>query len=413
MRWIALSILSVLAFAPVFIRAESPPPIYPAALRPGDTIAVVAPAGNLDPERIELARKRLSRMGFHVRIPRDLYRKRGYLAGSDEARAEELVAAFRDPAVQAIFPGTGGYGVTRILDRLDYDVIRANPKILFGFSDITGLHLAIGRKTGLITFHSPVLMYGLGSRENLTDFSAEYLWRPVLYKSYFDWAGALLEPGYTYYIPPDVARVRTLVGGKARGRLIGGNLSLVSALMGTPYEIETDGRVLFLEDVNEEPYRIDRFLSQLRLAGKFDRVAGVILGAFTGCETKKGSNSLSLAQVLNDYFADLPVPVIANFPAGHARQNAALPMNALVELDADTGQVRVLENPVRLEETDRIAPARPGPTSEPLMDDGDELDDISAAEPRPAGPDLPKDQFEPVESPPSKPIDPEILRRIP
>ncbi|HOB75112.1 MAG TPA: LD-carboxypeptidase [Phycisphaerae bacterium] len=402
MRRIAFFILVVLTFAPTFIRAQSLSPIYPAALRPGDTIAVVAPAGSLEPYRIELARKRLIRMGFRVRLPRDLYRKRGYLAGSDEARAQELMAAFRDPAVKAIFPGTGGFGVTRMLDQLDYDVIRANPKILLGFSDITGLHLAIGRKTGLITFHSPVLMYGLGSREDLSDFSAEYLWRAVLYSSYFDWAGDPLEPGYSYYIPSEVATLRTLAPGKAQGRLTGGNLSLICALMGTPYEIETDGRVLFLEDVNEEPYRIDRFLSQLRLAGKFDRVAGVILGTFTGCETKKGSDSLSLAQVFNDYFANLPVPVVVGFPAGHARHNATLPMNALVELDASTRRIRILENPVRIEETASIAPNQPEPDAEP-----------PAPDPEPAGPSLPENQFEPVEAPPASPISPEILRRIP
>ena len=131
------------------------PAIRPAALRPGDTIAFVAPAGGLDRDRMELARKRLEACGFQVKVPDDLFRRRGYLAGTDEARAGELMAAFRDPQVRAIFPGTGGYGATRILDRLDYEAIRSNPKILIGFSDITALHLAIQKKTGLITFHSP------------------------------------------------------------------------------------------------------------------------------------------------------------------------------------------------------------------------------------------------------------------
>lgn len=287
-------------------------------------------------------------MGFNVRIPENLFRKRGYLAGDDDVRAEELMAAFRDPQIKAILPGAGGYGVSRMLDLLDYDVIRRNPKILLGYSDITGLHLAIQRKTGLVTFHGPVISYGLGTRENLTEFSREWLWRSLLYRSYFDWTGEPLDPGYGFSLPPHVGSLRTLSPGRARGRLTGGNLSLVCALMGTEFEVQTEGRVLFLEDVNEEPYRLDRYFSQLRLAGKFDRVSAVILGQFTGCDSSKGNGSLSLSQVLSDYFDGLGVPVIAEFPAGHYKYNATLPMNALIEVDATERRVRVLENPVDL-----------------------------------------------------------------
>jgi muramoyltetrapeptide carboxypeptidase len=415
MRRIAICLLIALTLFPARLHAQDLPPIRPPALRPGDTVAVVAPAGPVDRYRVTLARKRLKALGLNLRVPPGLYRRRGYLAGDDQARADEFMAAFRDPTVKAVLPGVGGYGATRMLDLLDYDVIRANPKILVGFSDITALHLAIQRKTGLITFHGPLLTYGLGSPSNLTDFSAEYFRRVLFYKSYFDWANDPLDEGYTYHIPSDVATLRTIATGQARGRLTGGNLSLVCALMGTPYEIQTDHRILFLEDVNEEPYRIDRLLSQLRLAGKFDHVAGVVLGIFTGCDSRKGDNGLSLSEVLDDYFADLPVPVVVGFPAGHTRQNATLPLNALVELDAAGPRLRVLDNPVQINELSShpTQPTQPETTEEPGETTPDSQSDSPPPESQPATPGLPSDEFEAVPQKPSKPIDPEILRRIP
>ncbi len=323
-------------------------PIFAPALKPGDKIAFVAPAGTLDRTRMELVRSRLEERGFEVSVPDDLYRRRGYLAGDDDVRVRELMAAFEDPDVRAIFPGTGGYGATRILDRIDYDVIRRNPKILVGFSDITALHLAIQAKTGLVSFHSPNPMWGLGSPDNLHPFSARYFWRALLQEQYAPPEDEAPPVGYVLEIPADVAPVEVMSPGVGRGRLTGGNLSLVAALIGTPYEIDTDGRVLLLEDVGERPYRIDRCLCQLRLAGKLDNLAGVILGQFSDCDPKDAEESLSLDQVLLDYFAPLGVPVIRNFPVGHARHNATLPIGALVEVDADSGRVSVLENPVQL-----------------------------------------------------------------
>lgn len=383
-RWATayVAILSV-ALAPTAGADEHPsypPPIYPVALQPGDTIAFVAPAGLLERPRMELAKRRLEALGFVVKVPNDLFRSRGYLAGEDQRRADELMAAFRDPEVDAVFPGTGGYGATRMLHLIDYDVIRENPKVFIGFSDITALHLAIRKKTGLITFHSPVPMWGLGSKENLHPFAEKYFWRALLRSEYFDSQGRALPTGYSYSTPangpwaaglqdatdglpartgtgskPPVARapqIKAIVPGVGRGRLIGGNLSLIVALMGTEFEIDTDGAVLFLEDVGERPYRIDRCLSQLRLAGKFDHVAGVILGQFSDCKPEKDKPSLTLEQVFDDYFGKLAVPVIGNFPAGHSRYNATLPLGALVEVDANAGRMTVLENPVRLETSD-------------------------------------------------------------
>ncbi len=340
------------------------PPIFPKALAPGDTIMFVAPAKYLDKDRVMLAKKRLEAMGFKVRIPKDLFRKKGFLGGSDEERSAELMAAFKDPTVDAIFPCTGGYGTTRIVDKLDYDAIRRHPKILIGFSDITGLHVAINQRTGLVTFHSPVPEWGLGSEENLSPFAAKWFWRAILAKSYTNGTGreVSLVPraGYTIFPTPVGASKSndkksaenppppvTIRKGVARGRLIGGNLSVVNALMGTPYEIQTGGKILFLEDVGEDPYRVDRMLNTLRLAGKFDHAAGILLGQFTTSEDRpKWDDDESMDDVLKDYFAKLHVPVLAHFPFGHVRYNATLPEGAMAELDANDKNLRVLENPV-------------------------------------------------------------------
>jgi muramoyltetrapeptide carboxypeptidase len=338
------------------------PPIFPKALAPGDTIMIVAPAKYLDKERVALAKKRLEKMGFNVRVPGGLFRQKGFLAGTDDERAAELMAAFADPKVNAIFPGTGGYGTTRIIDKLDYDVIRHNPKILVGFSDITGLHIAINQRTGLVTFHSPNPEWGIGVKKDLSPFAAKWFWRALLGKNYVGSAGAANQQGYTILtrtgddddpksaeLFDEVPPVYTMHGGKGRGRLIGGNLSVMHAMMGTPFEIETDGKILFIEDVGEAPYRVDRMLQTLRMAGKFDHVAGVILGQFSPREEEsKWDDDASVDEVLRDFFGKLNVPVLTHFPIGHVRYNVTLPEGAMAELDADAQTVRVLENPVKL-----------------------------------------------------------------
>lgn len=337
-----LALLTISLVAAPMLGAEPKVATKPAALQPGDTIMIVAPAGELVAKRIKLATKRLEEMGFKVTVPDDLYRVRGYLAGSDERRAEELMEAFTNPEVDAIFPGTGGYGTMRMLDLLDYDKIRANPKVLIGFSDITGLHMALATQCNLATFHSPNPQWGLGSDDNLPPFSEKYFWRCLLAKENQG------EAGFTYELP-SWAPLGMFAGGKASGPLCGGNLSLLSALTGSDYELDTDGRVLFLEDVNEAPYRIDRMLRQLKLAGQLDKPAAVILGQFRKCEADSGDSSLSLTEVFLDYFKDAPYPVVCNFPAGHVTLNATLPFGVPVEVDADERIVRVLENPVVVE----------------------------------------------------------------
>lgn len=336
-----LLIAAIVASSATSLSAAPPTPATkPAGLEPGDTIRIVAPAGELVQRRIELAAKRLEALGFRVTYAEDLFRQRGYLAGSDQRRAEELMRAFRDPEVDAIFPGTGGYGTMRMLDLLDFDVIRDNPKVLIGFSDITGLHLALAKKCNLVTFHSPNPQWGLGSDDNLPAFSAEYFWRCLLASE-----NSTESVGFTYRIP-EAEPLEILAGGIGIGPMCGGNLSLVSAMAGSEYELDTTGRVLFLEDVNEAPYRIDRMLRQMKLAGQLDKPVAVVLGRFRKCDADPDDTSLSLKQVFLDYFADASYPVVCNFPAGHVSLNATLPFGVPIRVDADRCEVRVLENPV-------------------------------------------------------------------
>ena len=315
--------------------------VWPQRLAPGDTIMFVAPAGPLDQDRMARARQRLEERGYRVVQRDDLFASEGYLAGNDDRRAEELMQAFLDPSVDAIFPGTGGYGTMRILDRLDYAKIRAHPKMLVGFSDITALHAALNRWAGLVTFHSPSPMYGLGNEEGPNPFSAHYIFRAL------EGDSSGTRTGYPIELPPEAPPIIAWGQGKARGRLVGGNLSMLSALEGTPYEIDTRGAVLLIEDVREAPYRIDRMLRQLQLAGKLSRLRAAVLGQFTGAfaredDQKTADPRYTVDGVLRHYFANAGIPVLANFPVGHHELNATLPMGGMVEVDAATGVLTVL-----------------------------------------------------------------------
>jgi muramoyltetrapeptide carboxypeptidase len=310
--------------------------IRPAALRAGDTIALVAPAAPANKERVNEFATLLKKKGFHVTVPDGLFRRNGFLAGSDEERAAELNAAIRDPKVRAIFPCRGGYGLTRILDRIDYEALRKNPKIITGFSDLTALHLAIARKARVVTFHSPMPEFDLRREDGEFAFAARSFWNTLLASKEKN-----RRKGYDTLLPSGVPQPTRLVGGKARGRLVGGNLTLICATLGTPYALEPKGNILLLEDVDEAPYRIDRMLSQLRLAGVLDEVAGVMVGDFSKTDVPEAK------RVLREYLGKLKVPVVMDFPVGHMVANTTLPHGAMVELDANAPSLRVLENPVR------------------------------------------------------------------
>jgi muramoyltetrapeptide carboxypeptidase len=309
----------------------------PRALRRGDTLGLIAPSGSTK-DRGAAARgiAALEAMGFSVRAGRSCLAERyGYLAADDELRAQDINEFFADPAIDGIVCFKGGYGTPRILDRIDYAIVRENPKAFIGYSDITALHLAFARYAGFPTYHGLMAMSMLGGAD---DFSVEA------------WLGCVLAEGPlgTLAYPPASAdslapRPEALVGGQARGILMGGNLSLVAALAGTPYALEPEGTILFLEDVGEEPYRIDRMLTNLRLSGVFERCAGVLLGGWTNCEPEDPERSLSLRKVFEDVIAPSGKPLLMGFPAGHCVPTLCLPLGVEAALDADAGTLTMLE----------------------------------------------------------------------
>ncbi|MEC0226384.1 S66 peptidase family protein [Paenibacillus alba] len=284
--------------------------IKPRRLSPGDTVAITAPASWVDTEQVKAASLYLEKIGLHVRLGETLSMQYGYLAGTDEARAGELNAMFADPTIKAIICARGGYGTGRIADLLDYDLIRANPKIFWGYSDITFLHAAIGRFAGLVTFHGPMLI-DLGKDEV----------HPLTVQNY----ETLLHPSVLRYTEA-ISPLQTLVEGEAFGPIVGGNLSLIVSTLGTPYELDTRGKLLFIEDIDEEPYRLDRMLNQLKLAGKLADAAGVLIGDFTNCVPNKRKLSLTLEEIFNDHIVSAGKPTLSGFKIGHCSPHIAVPM---------------------------------------------------------------------------------------
>jgi muramoyltetrapeptide carboxypeptidase len=313
--------------------------VRPPRLRSGDLVGLVAPsAAIVDSEPAEIARESLEAMGLRVREGEHLRQRRGYLAGTDEQRAHDVNAMIRDGEVRGIVAVRGGWGAARIVDRLDYEALARDPKVVAGYSDITALHNAIHARTGLVTFHSP-----LGAT-SWASFPYDHFRRVV-----FDAEAPLLAqaPDTADTLVPQQHRVRRIRPGLARGRLLGGNLTVLSHLVGTAYLPDFDGAILFLEDIGEEPYRLDRMLTQLRLAGILGRIAGFVFGKCTNCEPGDGYGSLSLEEVLTDHIAPLGIPAWSNAMIGHIRDQWTMPIGVEAEIDADAGTVRLLEPAVR------------------------------------------------------------------
>jgi len=318
--------------------AQARPTLKAPALRKGDTIGIVAPASSMNQASATRAMANLTRQGYKVRLSNGYLQARGYLAGSDKARAAEFNAFFADPAIKAILCLRGGYGSPRILDRLDYEMIRKNPKILIGYSDITALLNGIHSKTGLVVFHGPMAKeFSLG--KGLTPYTQKYFWPAFTPSSklFADWGGAG---------PRGRAHLKTIRGGQAEGVLVGGNLSVLVSTIGTPYEPRSENCILFLEDVSEKPFRIDRMLNQLRLSGKLGQYKGVLLGSFTGCLPLRQAGRIGLLDVFDHYFADLGVPVLSGYAAGHQPDQAILPFGIRVHLDATEKILSFIEAPV-------------------------------------------------------------------
>jgi len=309
-------------------------PLLPRALRKGDTVALVSPSSATDDRlNLQLSRDVMEALGFRVKTGAHHASRLGHLAGSDAARAGDVNAAFADPEVRAVVAVRGGSGAARLLPLLDYDVIRANPKVLLGYSDITALHSAIHARTGLVTFHGP---NGTGS---WNAFNADQFRRLFLERELMHYRNRV-EPGDE--LVPRRNRTLTITGGRARGQLVGGNLAVLTALAGSPYLPDFRGKVLFLEDVSEAPYRIDRMFSTLRLMGALDGLAGFIFGECTDCEPGDGYGSLTLDEILDDYIRPLGIPAYRGAMIGHIREQFIVPVGGQVEMDADDGSFRLL-----------------------------------------------------------------------
>ncbi|MBU6260205.1 MAG: LD-carboxypeptidase [Burkholderiales bacterium] len=316
--------------------APPPPRLRARRLQPGDTIALVSPAdATFEREPIEIAIESLQALGFKVRQAPHLRARRGPYGGTDAERAGDINAMFADPGVQGILALTGGSGCNRILPLVDYPAIRRNPKFLGGYSDLTALINAVQHRTGLVTFHCPM------GASAWNAFSVHWLRAAVV-----DAQALTLVNGREPEdeLVPHRDRTWTLRGGRARGRLVGGNLAVLSSIAGSPYWPDFDGAILCLEEVNEYLYRVDRMLSTLKLAGALDRLAGVALGAFTNCGPgSDGYGSLTLDEIFDDYFGGLGIPVYAGASFGHIQRKFTLPVGLDVEIDADAGTLRYLE----------------------------------------------------------------------
>ncbi len=335
-------LLAAPALSPASARPADNPTIKPAALRPGDTVGVITPSTYVsDPIHLDLVPLTLEHFGLKPKMGQNVRKRAGYLGGSVEERISDLHSMFRDPEVKGIFCIRGGYGSPQLLDRIDYALIRQNPKIFAGYSDITALHQAIHRHAGLITFHSPVVL------SRFTQWTQDHF-RRALFSS--ESIRKIANPPESNPLRP-AHPWRAIRPGKASGTLTGGNLTLLCSLLGTPYEVETAGRLFFIEEIGEEPYRVDRMLTQLRLAGKFDQAAGIIVGECVDCnprEFRPGFEStFSLNEVLQDILGATQVPVLSGLLIGHTPDQATLPIGVKAEMDAAEGSLTILESAVQ------------------------------------------------------------------
>lgn len=294
--------------------------LKPPKLRQGETVGVIAPAGPVTPQEIQPGIKLLESFGYKVIISPHLYQRQGYVAGDDEARLKDLNFMLDNKDVKVIFCARGGYGTLRLLEKIDFELIRRNPKIIVGYSDITALLLAIYKKTGLVTFHgTTVRELSKNRNRNL--------------ESFLD----LVSSDKTWEV--NLSKGKTLVPGKVKGTLLGGNLSLISHLLGTPFMPSLKKSILFVEEKEEPLYRIDRMMTHLRLSGQLKGLVGLIAGTFEGC-----GDIVSINRVLSDTVSDLHVPVVSGLPVGHGLENISLPLGVQASLDTEAMILSITES---------------------------------------------------------------------
>lgn len=312
-------------------------PLRPPRLRKGDTIGVITPASApADPKAIDRSVAALEALGFKAKLGVNVRKRCGFLAGSDRERASDLMRMFGDRTVGGILCLRGGYGTTRLLQRLDYTAIRRQPKLLVGYSDITALHCALLTKANVISFHGPMLASDF-LKVDFPTFALESFLRTLEEPK----APGSICQGY------HKKTVKVLRAGKAAGRLVGGNLSILCATLGTPFQPPLQGGIFFFEEVDEVPYRLDRMLTQLLSAGLLQQVSGIAIGINKNCRDPKawktGSYRQSAEEVFKERLLPLGIPTVSGLPFGHTRFNATLPIGSRAVLDADTGDLVITE----------------------------------------------------------------------
>jgi muramoyltetrapeptide carboxypeptidase len=310
--------------------------IKPKGLKKGDTIGIVSPSSGLW-KRSELWQsiEELERLGYRVRTSPNAYSNDYYLAGSDENRAKDLMDFFKDDSIDAIFASQGGYGASRILRMIDYDVIKANPKIFLGYSDITALHLAINKLSGLITFHGPsATSFGT---EYMNEYRFSQLEKAICNKEPIGDIKMASKENYLVKMNPQIAQ----------GQIIGGNLSLIISTLGTPYEIDTKGKILFFEDLDTEPWIMDHMITHLLNSGKLHDAVGIVVGECSNCEPNKFEQGFQAQKSLEDVLFDLlePIgkPVLYGLPIGHTKDLATIPIGVQAQIDSEKGTLKILE----------------------------------------------------------------------
>ena len=285
----------------------------------GSTIGVLSPAYIPMKERVVNGVRYLEEIGYKVKLSNNINKQYGYFAGTDEERVNDIHEFFADEEITALLSTRGGWGTLRFLDKLDFDLIKNNPKPIIGYSDITTLQLAIWTKTGIGSISGPMCAVEMG--KGIHEFTEKHFWNYITNN----------ESNYSVNLAGTPSKI--LIEGKAQGTLLGGCLSLVSFLIGTPYCPDFDGAILFLEDVGEKPYKIDRYFAHLKQAGVFDKISGLILGDFLDCEDEEDENTFSVQSIIEEYFSDVPYPVIHNFPYGHGDVKISMPIGANTILD--------------------------------------------------------------------------------
>lgn len=303
-------------------------------LQTGDTVGLITPGSYISDEALEKAVQNVEGLGLKVKLSKNIRAKRGFTAGTDQERLEDLHEMFQDQQIAGIWCARGGYGCGRLLPQIDYALIQKNPKVLIGYSDITALLLAVYQQTGLVCFHGPV------AASEFTPYTKEQV-QKVLMEPTPKWTIELAKENLTKSHSAYLQNV--FRKGKAKGILIGGNLSLLAALAGTPYALDAKDKIVFIEDIGEKPYRIDRMLTQLRQSANLKQAAGIALGVFEDCEAKEGEASLSLTETLDDRITDLKVPSISGLSFGHIDHQCTFPIGIQARLNTTAQTITLLE----------------------------------------------------------------------